>query len=876
MIAHMSDIYYEFARLQNFIKAHRKLIVLALAFVFLFFGFYQASAAIDWDPTDEISRSILSSTIGVLAAIVNVVAWAVGQLIIAVLGMLIIPILGYNNFGSSAIIDIGWPLVRDVVNMFVIVVLLVVAIKTILNSKSANWEQQLPRLFIAVILVNFSRTLTLLIVDAGQVVMFTFVNALRDIAAGNFVSLFQLNEILSLAQPSEENASYGFELFGFLGTAYANLVLLMIVLAVVVVLAIVFVYRIIMIWVLVILSPIAFFAQGLKDVLPQVAGQASKWWDKLVGVVTLGPILVFFLWLGLAAATSGAVATTEGFNLDKTEDSSSLYSEVFQVEQLLSMLIGVILIMVGFQAASGAAGAMGGIAATLINEKTGTQIAKNAARLPVSAGAWAGKRGLVAADRATGGGFARMGQKISQAAVQANIPIVSQIGSAVGGTIEGKSNELTKKDQKEAKERTDRMSVGQKTALLQMAQRGDVLTPKARRDAAALTKTFATDGKVRDDIEKGYTDRGDVAGWERFNKKQVQAARSMNAKGELGEMSDADDKAMNAFLTKNLNQIEVKDKNGVVNKAKTEDAQKKVIDDSDFDRKNLRKGGYNDPAIRKMLSEKKTNEFYKDENGKLVQRSELQAIEAGSGIHSSLRDHMAGRGADIGTSSVDTLGRAFEGGSMKVSEITVDNLQTNGAPDPVKVEKVSQALASSGQPLDGLDIAVANIIKPQLQALESAASTPGEARKYKKARFTAERMDADARAALDISPTGNFGGTAAAKINKKKAFNEIMTDQPIQAHKIKSMVTPTDFNEVAQELVQTASEDNARQLGNTLAQAQDVGNRELIRQAKAALEANRDALQAEISTLNTTTDKDKIKNIQKKQNSYNDALRYAP
>ena len=240
----MQSITRACAKLAHWLSTHRTLIVFSLTLLAFTVWIFPAQA--EFTLTDPATKVVLESTVGILAWIVNIIAWAVGQLIVAVLGMLVIPILGYNNFGNSAIIDIGWPLVRDVVNMFVIVVLLVIAVKTILNSSSANWEQQLPRMFIAVILVNFSRTITLLIVDAGQVVMFTFVNALRDIAAGNFVTMFQMNSLLSMA---EQEGGSGVELFGFLGTAYASLVLLMIVLAVLVILAIVFIYRIVIIWI---------------------------------------------------------------------------------------------------------------------------------------------------------------------------------------------------------------------------------------------------------------------------------------------------------------------------------------------------------------------------------------------------------------------------------------------------------------------------------------------------------------------------------------------------------------------------------------------------------------------------------------------------
>ena len=44
-----------------------------------------------------------------------------GKLVLMLIQIIIIPVLNYNSFSSSPIIGLGWSLVRDVMNMFVIV-----------------------------------------------------------------------------------------------------------------------------------------------------------------------------------------------------------------------------------------------------------------------------------------------------------------------------------------------------------------------------------------------------------------------------------------------------------------------------------------------------------------------------------------------------------------------------------------------------------------------------------------------------------------------------------------------------------------------------------------------------------------------------------
>lgn len=336
--------------------------------------------------------------LSLIATVIQALAWGIGKLIILVIGMIIIPILQYNNFSSSNVVSVGWSLVRDVVNMFVIIVLLAMAIQTMLGTRGADWRQQLPRFFIAVIAVNFSKTITLFIIDISQVVMFTFVNALTDIAAGNFVNLFQISSFFELADnPGFESAvlnNGGYDAVGFLATSYLTVSLLGIVLAVLLLLALVYIYRIILLWVLLVLSPFAFFASGVGDVVPAFKSIAGQWWSKLIGAVALGPILTFFLWLALASASSGPITESEGFNTEPSSDATAavgLYTDSFQMDKLLSIFIAIILIMVGFQAASSQASAIGGPAAQFITAGAGSQLVRRGLAYPGRA-AFAGAR----------------------------------------------------------------------------------------------------------------------------------------------------------------------------------------------------------------------------------------------------------------------------------------------------------------------------------------------------------------------------------------------------------------------------------------------------------------------------------------------------
>ena len=70
------------------------------------------------------------------------------QLTIWALKMFIL-ICGYNNYINADVVQLGWNMVRDVANLFFIVILLVIAFGTILGLESYEWRKALGKLIFA-------------------------------------------------------------------------------------------------------------------------------------------------------------------------------------------------------------------------------------------------------------------------------------------------------------------------------------------------------------------------------------------------------------------------------------------------------------------------------------------------------------------------------------------------------------------------------------------------------------------------------------------------------------------------------------------------------------------------------------------------------
>lgn len=734
----MPTVRHHLKRCTTWLQTNRVYTVGVLAVVFAFAAAFPAHASGFEETLASGVATIFHILTFFLAFIINAIGYAVGKLLVLVLGMVIIPILGYNGFADSSLIDIGWPLVRDVVNMFVIVILLVVAIRTILGIGDKGWEQQLPRLFIAIVLVNFSRTVTLLIVDVGQVVMFTFVNALRDIAAGNFVNMFSLTDFFTLNSDNIE-ASNSFEAgasalndLGYLATSYATLIFLIAVFAVMVLLAIVFIYRIVIIWVLTIMSPAAFFLSGIKSIVPKAGGPAEQWWTKLIGAVALGPILTFFLWLALASAAEGSIASSEGFPTEGTEDVPTLLSEALGIEQLLSLFLAMVLIMAGFQAASASASGLGGFAGKMINEGTGERLVKNAAKAPASfaaRGAKLGYRGAKAGGRlalragkmaaiegarqlqARGGYIGNIGSEIMRAGGDLEARggfagrTAGKLVRRLGGYVKGQAEGMDDAAREASKERLDSMTRDERVANLM-----------------ALTDRFEDDGSMKEGAFMRASDRHDVEEGmlrlltdEKERKKLANVAEDRAAREAQGRDFDSDDER-DTWIQQRKEQIHDEQMKRAFKWAESDNG-KAMLDDKKADLNkakagNLRAmgnakdigdflGEMGDDFKLSMLSEE---DMKNDEVLKALAAKEMKSYQDRNGnwiVESALDQAAAGKG---GTSA--KVKRAARGEGVKFDDLVKYAGQDEDG-NPIRVEggtAVGQALKNNQLQLKDLKV----------------------------------------------------------------------------------------------------------------------------------------------------------------------------
>ncbi|MBT4121032.1 MAG: hypothetical protein HOA57_02960 [Candidatus Magasanikbacteria bacterium] len=214
-----------------------------------------------------------------------------------------IAIAQWNNYLDVATVMLGWTMVRDVANMFFVVILLVIAFGTILGIEQYQWNKTLIKLILAAVFINFSNLICGIFIDAAHVFTITFVNAISATAGGNFIQAFNIEKLFKLVgKPESVDATTDFSI-GLLVAALASLLFSILAMCIIAAYAMIMLARMVALWVLVIFSPLAFILQ----VLPGTQSYAKQWWDKFMKQVLVAPVMVFFLWLTFATVGSGGV-----------------------------------------------------------------------------------------------------------------------------------------------------------------------------------------------------------------------------------------------------------------------------------------------------------------------------------------------------------------------------------------------------------------------------------------------------------------------------------------------------------------------------------------------------------------------------------------
>ncbi|MBU0596810.1 hypothetical protein KKA94_01465, partial [Patescibacteria group bacterium] len=219
------------------------------------------------------------------------------------------------------------------------------------------------KLVLAAILVNFSKLISGIIIDGAHVFTVTFVNAISAVAGGNLISMFKLDQMRQMIQPSGTPSAVDNIDIEILAGAFFALLFSAIAMFTIGAYAIIMLIRMVALWVLIILSPLAY----IFAVIPQTKQYSDRWWKEFSSNVIVAPIMVFFMWLAFATMGSGEIenqlpqdSSDASPNYDALSDSTSVTLNAASTwESMSTILIAVAFLLVGAKVASesGAAGA---------------------------------------------------------------------------------------------------------------------------------------------------------------------------------------------------------------------------------------------------------------------------------------------------------------------------------------------------------------------------------------------------------------------------------------------------------------------------------------------------------------------------------------
>jgi len=289
---------------------------------------------------------------------------------------------------DKEVVKVGWPIVRDLFNMVFILALLFIAFTTVLKISNYQWNKLLARLVIMAILVNFSRTICGIIIDLGNVVMFSFAKALGDIAGSGFIGLLGVDKLMNYAAAPDVNTGTAKNIGNAFLVAVLSLVFGVIMLVVVTMITMVLAWRMVYLWILVVLSPLAY----VLKVLPMTEKYASDWWKEFGSTVAVGPFLVFFVWL--------SITTLNTYNTNIPDNGSAIAS-VIQADHLAAFIVGILMLLAGLIKAGELGGMTGNMAGKAANlSKKGWKFAGKQAAAGGAAAVGAGARRMTSAGRA--------------------------------------------------------------------------------------------------------------------------------------------------------------------------------------------------------------------------------------------------------------------------------------------------------------------------------------------------------------------------------------------------------------------------------------------------------------------------------------------
>lgn len=555
----------------------------------------------------QVTQAGIGESIGDL--LVNIVSWLLYQIIYVFSQLLLIAIsilikvAGFNEFVDANVVQIGWVIMRDVANLIIVIALLIIAFYTTINKKSYHYQTMLPKLILAAILVNFSKSIAGILIDLSQVLMMYFVHAFESIAAGNITYGFGIEDIIGVSKTLQGVEGAEVNDWTVLGSVALGVILVTFALGVIVSMAIMLLARIVRIWLLIIFSPLAYVSNLIPGGLQ---GLSSKWWGDFSKQLTFGPTLAFLFWLAMSVLSQ----ITHDNHLVKLELDKATYlqgttgsavdyayfaSQISSPQRIFDYMVTAALLIFCMVTAKQA-----GVAGSQYAGKIHSRID--------NAGRWIARRPQVWGQR----GLKRAGESYAGQGVRALVQRgrETKLGKVMGLDKEHKESQLAKK-RAWAEERIG----GQKGAIERNEWTRAMVAMKKADEAGAFKNEKTTQDFAETAIKKGNRDEA-IAGLQRLAKDKnltPEMAKRFQEKFAEGKNKDEQQRFMGYINTAWDTQSNAGDKTVDFNRTVAVDDLGNYVERSDED---------NAKAITKAYSGKETRELFDATTIKAISKSD--------------------------------------------------------------------------------------------------------------------------------------------------------------------------------------------------------------------------------------------------------------
>jgi len=204
---------------------------------------------------------------------------------------------------TAEFVQKGWQVVRDIANIFFIITLLYIAIKTILGLNVTDNKKLVSMVILMGLIINFSLFTSKVVIDSTNILAKIFYNNIeakdrngralgaegeKSITVG-LVSKFNPQTIVGTDFNIVDKTSQ------FILITILSCIMMFVMIYMFISISFLFVSRVVSLWLCMIFSPIAFLSYATPFEMPGFGHK--EWWGELLKNAFLAPLFIFFLYL---------------------------------------------------------------------------------------------------------------------------------------------------------------------------------------------------------------------------------------------------------------------------------------------------------------------------------------------------------------------------------------------------------------------------------------------------------------------------------------------------------------------------------------------------------------------------------------------------